>query len=115
MYCLAIFSRMGPWDLYLTQKGGVRQTSSRKLESSDEVKNQKVKIGEKVKSRENLSRKSKVSKKISQLLAHSLKRIRLELLIGAKKFKGRVVKKIDVLKELTSRLRTYELRGQGKN
>ena len=28
--------------------------------------------------------------------------------------KGRVVKKIDVFKELTPRLRTYELRGQVK-
>ena len=29
--------------------------------------------------------------------------------------KGRVVKKIDIFKELTPRLRTFELRGQGKN
>ena len=29
-------------------------------------------------------------------------------------FKGRVVKKINVFKELAPRLRTYELRGQGK-
>ena len=83
-----------------------KKTSSRKLESSDEVYGSKarkskvslkskVKIGEKVKVEKVYGSKPQSLKKhvicpLGHLLTHSLSRVHLELLMGAKKKKRKI-------------------------